>query len=356
MGHDAAMPTPDAVSSLEAFVAGLPKAELHLHLEGTLEPELRFALAERNGITLPHASVDDVRASYRFDSLASFLAVYYPAMDVLRTEQDFTDLAWAYLQRAAAQGVRRAEIFFDPQAHTSRGVGFDVVVDGLWDAVRRAPGELGVDAALIMCFLRDHTADSAMETLEASLPHRERIVGVGLDSDERDNPPVKFAEVFARAREVGYRLTMHCDIDQPGTLEHLRQVLEVIDVDRIDHGSNVVEDPALLALVVERGASRRLGMTACPISNGFVTAQMKGPEIVALLRAGAKVTVNSDDPAYFGGYVAENLVALAHAEQLSRDDLVRLARNSFEVAWVDDPTRARYLAELDAYATAHGVG
>jgi adenosine deaminase len=345
------MSTPRPAGSLEDFVAGLPKAELHLHLEGTLEPELRIALAERNGVALPHASAEEVRASYRFDSLASFLAVYYPAMDVLRTEQDFTDLAWAYLQRAAAQGVRRAEVFFDPQAHTGRGVPFAVVVDGLWDAVRRAPGELGVDAALVMCFLRDLSAGSAMETLEASLPHRERIVGVGLDSDERDNPPVKFAEVFARAREAGYRLTMHCDVDQPGTLEHLRQVLEVIDVDRIDHGSNVVEDPALLAEVVRRG----LGLTACPISNGFVTAQMKGPELVQLLRAGAKVTVNSDDPAYFGGYVAENLVALARAQDLTRADLVRLARNSFEVAWVDEPARARYLAELDAYAAAAGV-
>jgi adenosine deaminase len=340
-----------ATTSLADFVAGLPKAELHLHLEGTLEPETVFALAARNGIELPHATVEDVRATYVFDSLASFLAIYYPAMDVLRTAQDFTDLAWAYLQRAAAQNVRRAEVFFDPQAHTSRGVAFDVVVEGLWDAVRRAPAELGVDAALIMCFLRDLPAESAMATLEASLPHRDKIVGVGLDSDERDNPPVKFAEVFARAREAGYRLTMHCDIDQEGTLEHLRQVLEVIRVDRIDHGSNVVEDPALMAEVVARG----LGMTSCPISNGFVTEQMKAPEIVALLRAGAKVTVNSDDPAYFGGYVAENVVALARAADLDRADLVRLQRNAFEVCWVEEDARARYLAELDAYAAAHGV-
>lgn len=349
--QDAAVPTDTALPTLEDFVAGLPKAELHLHLEGTLEPELRFALAARNGVELPFATVDEVRASYRFDSLASFLAVYYPAMDVLRTPADFTDLAAAYFARAAAQGVRRAEVFFDPQAHTSRGVPFDVVVDGLWAAVQDAREDLGLDAALIMCFLRDAGAASAAETLEASMAHREKIIGVGLDSDERGHPPVEFAEVFARARAAGYRLTMHCDVDQPGTLEHLRQVLEVIDVDRIDHGSNVVEDPRLLAEVVRRG----LGLTACPISNGFVTAQMKGPEIVQLLRAGARVTVNSDDPAYFGGYVAENLVALARAQDLSRADLVRLARNSFEVAWVDEPTRAGYLAELDAHAAAHGV-
>lgn len=346
----AAMPDLPTTAALEDFVAGLPKAELHVHLEGTLEPELRFALAERNGIELPYATVDEVRASYRFDSLATFLAVYYPAMDVLRAPQDFTDLAWSYLRRAATQNVRRAEVFFDPQAHTSRGVPFDVVVEGLWDAVQRAPSELGVDVALIMCFLRDHSAESAMATLEASLPHRDKIIGVGLDSDERDHPPLEFADVFARARAEGYRLTMHCDIDQPNTLEHLRQVLEVIDVDRIDHGSNVVEDDALLAAVVQR----RLGLTACPISNGFVTAQMKAPEITALLRAGAKVTVNSDDPAYFGGYVAENLVALAGAADLSRADLVHLQRNAFEVAWVDDAARAGYLAELDAYSANHG--
>ncbi len=345
-------PQTPAPVSLEDFVTGLPKAELHLHLEGTLEPETYLALAQRNGLEVPHATVEDVRATYRFDSLASFLAVYYPAMDVLRTAQDFTDLAWGYLQRAAAQGVVRAEMFFDPQAHTSRGVPFDVVVDGLHAAVHRAPAELGIDAALIMCFLRDHPVDSADTTLTASMAHRDRIVGVGLDSDERDHPPAQFADVFDRAREAGYRLTMHCDIDQEGTLENLGQVLHDVGVDRIDHGSNVVEDPALMAEVVERG----IGLTACPLSNSFVTAEMKATEITALLRAGAKVTVNSDDPAYFGGYVAENYLALAEAADLSRADLVTLARSSLEVCWADEETRAGYLARLDAYAIEHALG
>lgn len=339
-------------TSLRDFVTGLPKAELHLHLEGTLEPETYLALARRNGLDVPHSTVEEVRATYRFDSLASFLAVYYPAMDVLRTAADFTDLAWAYLRRAAAQGVVRAEMFFDPQAHTSRGVPFDVVVDGLHEAVRRAPAELGVDAALVMCFLRDHPLDTAEATLDASMDHREKIVGVGLDSDERDHPPAQFAAVFARARALGYRLTMHCDIDQEGTLEHLRQVLHEIGVDRIDHGSNVVEDADLMAEVVARG----IGLTACPVSNSFVTADLKAAEITALLRAGAKVTVNSDDPAYFGGYVVENYLALAEAADLSRADLVTLARSSLEVCWADDAARAGYLARLDAYASEHGVG
>ncbi len=339
-------------TDLAALVADLPACELHVHLEGTLEPELLLELAARNGIELPQRTAAEVRATHVFDDLASFLAVYYPAMDVLRAREDFTDLAWAYLRRAAAQNVRRAEVFFDPQAHTSRGVPFAVVVEGLLAAVDRAPAELGVEAELILCFLRDHPVASAEETLTASLPYADRIIGVGLDSDERDHPPSQFAAVFARAREAGYRLTMHCDIDQPGTLEHLRQVLEDVGVDRVDHGTNIVDAPELLALAVERG----LGFTACPLSNGFVTEQMKAPEILALLRAGAKVCVNGDDPAYFGGYLKENLLALARAADLSPADVVQLARNGFEASWACDAQKERHLAEVDAVAAAHGVG
>ncbi|MPV37032.1 adenosine deaminase [Georgenia subflava] len=331
-------PTPE-------FIAGLPKAELHLHLEGTLEPELKLQLAARNGIELDQKSVEEVRATYEFDSLASFLAVYYPAMNVLQTERDFYDLAHAYLQRAAAEGVRHAEMFFDPQAHTSRGVPFEAVVTGYHRATVDARDSLGISSALILCFLRDHSAESAAETLEASVPFRDLIVGVGLDSDERDNPPSKFAESFARARELGYRLTMHCDIDQVGSIENIRQVLEDIGVDRIDHGTNVVEDPRLVDAVRERG----LGLTCCPVSNSFVTDDMKATEIVDLLRQGVKVTVNSDDPAYFGAYVAGNYEALAAKAGLSRDDVVQLARNSFEASWLDDADKARYLAEIDEY-------
>ena len=346
MSDPAAGPVPSA-----EFIRGLPKAELHLHLEGTLEPELKLALARRNGIELDQGTVEEVRATYRFDSLASFLAVYYPAMDVLLTEQDFYDLAFAYLTRAAAEGVRRAEMFFDPQAHTSRGVPFEAVVTGYHRAAVDAGPRLGVDAQLIMCFLRDLPAESAVETLEQSVPFRDWILGVGLDSDERDNPPSKFAGVFARARELGYRLTMHCDIDQVGSIEHIRQALEVIGVERIDHGTNIVEDPALVELVRERG----LGLTCCPVSNSFVTDDMKAGEIGRLLRSGVKVMLNSDDPAYFGAYVAGNYEALAAKAGLDRADLVLLAKNSFDASWLDDEQKARYAAEIDDYVAARGA-
>ncbi len=327
------------------FIVGLPKAELHLHLEGTLEPELKLELARRNGIDIGQTGIEEVRASYDFHDLTSFLAVYYPAMGVLVTEQDFHDLAMAYLRRAAADGIVHAEMFFDPQAHTGRGVAFSTVIDGLWSAVQEAPS-LGVDASLIMCFLRDLSAESALETLEASLPYRDRIVGVGLDSDERDNPPEKFAEVFSRARAAGYRLTMHCDIDQVDSIGHIGTVLHGIGVERIDHGTNVVEDPGLVAELRERG----IGLTCCPLSNSFVTETMKGREIVELLRNGVKVSLASDDPAYFGGYLVDNFVALAEGMELSREDAVRLARNSLEISWLDDARRTELLARLDEYA------
>ena len=335
-------------SPTREFVTGLPKAELHLHLEGTLEPDLKLELARRNGVELAQSTVEEVQASYVFDSLASFLAVYYPAMDVLVTEQDFYDLATAYLRRAAADGVTHVEMFFDPQAHTSRGVPFADVVNGYHRAAVDGAA-LGVDAHLILCFLRDFSAESAAETLEASVPFADKILGVGLDSDERENPPSKFGAVFARARELGYRLTMHCDIDQVGSIENIRQVLEDIGVDRIDHGTNVVEDPALVEVVRERG----LGLTCCPVSNSFVTDDMKATEIAQLLRAGVKVTVNSDDPAYFGGYVADNYVALVEKAGLSSDEVVTLAKNSFEASWVSDADRARFLAEVDAYVEGY---
>jgi adenosine deaminase len=328
------------------FVAGLPKCELHLHLEGTLEPELKLALAARNGVDIGQSTVEQVRATYEFDSLASFLAVYYPAMDVLVTEQDFYDLAYAYLSKAAAQNVRYAEMFFDPQVHVGRGVPFESVVRGYHRALQDAERELGVSGALIMCIVRDLPAESAMATLEAALPYTDLLVGLGLDSDERGNPPAKFAEVFDRGRAAGLRLTMHCDIDQENTTEHIRQALEDIRVERLDHGTNMVEDPRLVEIVRQRG----LGLTCCPISNGFVTGDMKAPVIAGLLREGIRVTVNSDDPAYFGGYVTENLVALAEAAALTPAELVQLERNAFEVAWLTDDRRAGYLAELDAYA------
>ncbi|ROO85724.1 adenosine deaminase [Actinocorallia herbida] len=331
---------------MDEFIVGLPKCELHLHIEGTLEPELKLALAARNKIELPYASVEEARAAYSFDSLSSFLVGYYESMRVLQHEPDFYDLAFSYLEKAASQNVRYAEIFFDPQAHTSRGVSFETVIRGLRRAVLEAERTLDVRAQLIMCVLRDFSAEYAMATLLESLPYKEWIVGVGLDSDERGNPPVKFEKVFARARQEGYLLTMHCDVDQENSTEHIRQCLEVIGVDRIDHGVNILEDPALVAEVKRRG----LGLTVCPVSNRFVTDGSKSAAIRRMLDEGLRVSVNSDDPAYFLGYVAENLQLVRDELDLSHADLVQLERNAFESAWLPRRGKDIFLSELDAYA------
>jgi adenine deaminase len=333
------------------FVAGLPKCELHVHLEGTLSPELKLALAKRNNITMAETTVAEVEATYVFDSLSSFLAIYYPAMEVLQTEDDFFDLAYAYLMKASSQGVRHAEMFFDPQAHTGRGVPFPTVIGGLRRAVVTARRELGISSELILCFLRDLSADFAMATLMDALPYKHWIIGIGLDSDERDNPPSKFAAVFARARSEGFMLTMHCDIDQPNSIEHIRQAVEDIKVDRIDHGTNIVESSALVAEVKRRG----IGLTCCPVSNSFVTKDMKATEIVQLLREGVRVTVNSDDPAYFGGYMTENFKSLATYADLSPAEVCRLAANAFSIAWITTKARDGFLAELDEYCAAYPV-
>ncbi|MFI9415028.1 adenosine deaminase [Nocardia gamkensis] len=337
-------------SDLAAFVRGLPKAELHLHLEGTLEPELKFRLARRNGIELPEKSVDEVKQTYRFHDLTSFLRVYYPAMRVLQRPGDFHDLAFDYLRRAHAQGVRHAELFFDPQAHTGRGVPFPTVISGYRSAIARARRELGISAELILCFLRDHSAEYAMATLLEALPYKSWILGVGLDSDERGNPPSKFAAVFDRARAEGFLLTMHCDIDQPDSVEHIRQALEDIAVDRLDHGTNIVEDDRL----VELAAAKGVALTCCPVSNSFVTAEMKSAQIVGLLDRGLTVTVNSDDPAYFGAYVADNYLALAEHAGLGIDRLAELARNSFRASWLTPARQDAFLREVDDYVAANG--
>lgn len=331
--------------TIREFAIGLPKAELHLHLEGTLEPELKFELARRNGIELPERTVEEVVATYDFTDLTSFLAVYYPAMRVLVTADDFRDLAYAYLTKAASQGVAHVEMFFDPQAHTSRGVPFHTVISGYRRGILDAYRELGITAELIVCMLRDFSAEHAMTTLTEALPYRDWIIGIGLDADERGNPPEKFAEVFARARAEGFLLTMHCDIDQVGSIDNIRTVLTQIEVDRIDHGTNIVEDPALVDLAIERG----LGFTTCPLSNSFVTEEMKSEEIVDLLRRGAKITVNSDDPAYFGGYIGDNYAALAERADLGPAELAQIAKNSFEVSWISARRRAALLESVDDY-------
>jgi adenosine deaminase len=330
---------------MKTFIENLPKAELHVHLEGTLEPELSFALAKKNGVALEYDTPEALLAAYNFNDLPSFLAIYYRAMNVLRHEEDFFDLTWQYLVKAHSQNVIYAEMFFDPQAHTSRGVAFDTVIRGIRRAQELAASELGLQTQLIMCFLRDLTAESALQTLQQALPHKDWIVGVGLDSDEKNNPPVKFAEVFSRARAVGFRLTMHCDVNQENTVAHIHQCLETIGVDRIDHGINSLEDPTLIEIIRERG----LGLTVCPVSNRFVVQNLTSVQIKRMLQLGMRATINSDDPAYFRAYVNENLLALHEEGEVSREEIVQLVKNSFVVAWLDDERRAKYLSRVEEY-------
>ncbi|MEU3507014.1 adenosine deaminase [Streptomyces longwoodensis] len=325
----------------------LPIAELHLHIEGTLEPELAFALAARNGVTLPRADTDALRRAYDFQDLQSFLDLYYALMDVLRTEQDFADLADAYLARAAAQGVRHAEVFFDPQAHTQRGVELGTVVEGLWRALGRSEERHGVSTRLIMCFLRDESAASALATLEAAEPYLERITGVGLDSAEVGHPPAKFREVYEAAAALGLRRVAHAGEEGPPA--YITEALDVLGVERVDHGLRCLEDPAL----VERLVRERIPLTLCPLSNVRLRAvdTLADHPLPAMLDAGLLCTVNSDDPAYFGGYAGDNLDAVRRTLGLDEERLRELARNSFLASFLDDDEerRARYLAEVEAY-------
>lgn len=330
---------------MKDFIDRMPKAELHVHLEGTLEPDLSFALAKKNGIALPYESPEALLRAYDFHDLPSFLTIYYRAMNVLQEETDFFELTWAYLKKAQEQNIVYAEMFFDPQAHTSRGIAFDTVIRGIHRAQEKAAAELDVNTKLILCFLRDMSAESAMQTLLQALPYKHWLVGVGLDSDEKNNPPLKFSAVFARARGEGLKLTMHCDLNQQNTLVHIAQVLNDIRVDRIDHGVNSLEDPALCAVIRERG----LGLTVCPISNRFVVQDLTATHIRRMLELGMRATVNSDDPAYFRAYLNENLNALSDEGNLSRNEIVQLVRNSFEVSWLDQAQRAAYLRRLEQH-------
>jgi len=323
---------------MEDFIRRMPKSELHLHIEGTLEPELRDRLAARNGVSLPS------RPAYDFHDLTSFLIGYYEGMSVLVHEPDFYELAYAYFETAAAQGVVYAEIFFDPQGHTSRGVPFSTVIRGLRRAQLDARRILGLHSQLIMCFLRDFQAEYAVATLLESLPYKDWIVGVGLDSDERDNPPSKFAAVFSRARQEGYLLTMHCDVDQQDAVRHIRQAVMDIGVDRVDHGVNILDDAELVAEVKRRG----IGLTLCPVSNRFVTDGTKSAELRRLLDEGVRVTVNSDDPAYFTAYVLENLVTVQQELDLTRDEMITLQRNAIEASWAPPAVRQEVLDRLAA--------
>ncbi|GAC1538710.1 MAG: adenosine deaminase [Candidatus Velthaea sp.] len=331
-----------------SFAHRLPKAELHLHIEGTLEPELIFALAERNRIELPYSSVDALRAAYRFSSLQSFLDLYYAAMAVLRTEADFADLAHAYFARAREQGVVHAEIFFDPQAHTARGISFRTVIDGLWSAVQQSEARYGISAKLIMCFLRDRSSESALGTLEEARPFGDRIVAVGLDSAEVGNPPSKFARVFERARAEGWLTVAHAGEEGPPA--YVWEALDLLRVSRIDHGVRSLEDPRL----VRRLRDERIPLTVCPLSNVKLRVfdTLDDHTLGRMLDAGLLATVNSDDPAYFGGYIGENFDAVAQSLALTPAQLVTLARNSFEAAFLSAERRTAYLARLEAVLAA----
>ncbi|MBL8379165.1 MAG: adenosine deaminase [Burkholderiales bacterium] len=335
---------------LHALITALPKAELHVHIEGTLEPELIFALARRNGLSLPYPDIDTLRAAYAFTDLQSFLDIYYAGAAVLRTAQDFEDMAWAYLQRAKADNVVHAEIFFDPQTHTVRGVPMATIFDGLARARRRARDELGLSTQLIMCFLRHLSEEEAFATLEDSLPHRAHFIGVGLDSGERGNPPEKFARVFARCRELGLRVVAHAGEEGPPA--YIASALDLLKAERIDHGVRAIEDDALLA----RLAAQRTPLTVCPLSNVKLRVfdTMADHTLPRLLRAGLRATINSDDPAYFGGYINRNFIeTFAALPELTCEDAITLARNSFDASFADDAQKTRWHAELDAVVARH---
>ncbi|WP_332751963.1 adenosine deaminase [Hydrogenophaga sp.] len=325
------------------LAAAIPKAELHIHIEGSLEPELIFALAQRNGLSLPCASVEALREAYAFANLQSFLDIYYAGASVLLHEADFHDMAWAYFLHAKADNVVHAELFFDPQTHTARGVPMATVIQGLSSACDRAQAELGISASLILCFLRHLSEEEALATLEAALPYREHFIGVGLDSSEVGHPPAKFSRVFARCRELGLRIVAHAGEEGPPA--YIWEALNDLKTERIDHGVRSLEDPVLVAEL----ARRRTPLTVCPLSNLklCVVNDLKDHPMKRLLDAGLCATVNSDDPAYFGGYMNANFVQTVQALDLSREDVITLARNSFEASFVSDARRAELMALLD---------
>ncbi|HSV52566.1 MAG TPA: adenosine deaminase [Burkholderiaceae bacterium] len=335
---------PVSPERLPELLRAMPKAELHIHIEGSLEPELIFALAQRNGVAIPYDSVEALRRAYAFTNLQSFLDIYYAGASVLIEEQDFYDMAWAYLQRAAADNVLHTEIFFDPQTHTARGVAMETVIRGLHRACTDAKAKLGISALLILSFLRHLSEEDAFETLEQALPFRDAFIGIGLDSSELGNPPEKFARVFARCRELGFYLVAHAG--EEGPPEYIWSALDVLKVQRIDHGVQSTKDAALM----QRLAKDRIPLTVCPLSNQklCVFPNLADHNLGALLDAGLAATVNSDDPAYFGGYMNENFLQTFAATGLSAQHAYALARNSFEASFADDAAKKEWIGRLDA--------
>ena len=333
---------------MQTFIENLPKAELHLHIEGTFEPELMFEIAQRNEIDLPFEDVEALRKAYDFSRLQDFLDIYYQGMNVLREEQDFYDLTWAYLTKIHKQNVLHTEIFFDPQGHTDRGIPFETALNGIYNALQDGQKQLGISFGVIMCFLRHLDEEAAMATLEQALAHKDKIIGVGLDSSEMGHPPEKFANVFARAKAEGFHIVAHAG--EEGPPEYVRQALDVLHVERIDHGNRALEDDALTQRIAESG----MALTVCPLSNLklCVVDDLKNHPIKKMLKAGLKATINSDDPAYFGGYMNENFGQLAEAVGLTRDEIATLARNGFEATFLPKDQQQALVAKLDAYLAA----
>ncbi|GAM97677.1 adenosine deaminase [alpha proteobacterium U9-1i] len=337
------------MTDIAKFIAGLPKAELHMHLEGSLEPELMFALAQRNNVEIPFKTVDEVRAAYSFSNLQDFLDIYYQGANVLQKERDFYDLTWAYLQRVKADGVRHVEVFFDPQTHTDRGIAFSTVADGILRALIDGENKLKITSKLIMCFLRHLDEESAFATLAAAEPYLGRIEGIGLDSGEKGNPPSKFARVYEAARDKGLLLVAHAG--EEGPAPYVWEALDLLDVDRIDHGNRSLDDGELVQRLVED----EMTLTVCPLSNLklCVVHDMKQHPLKRMLDLGLRATVNSDDPAYFGGYLNDNYNAVANALNLSKADIATLARNSFIGSFLKDSEIRKHLDDIDAYAAAN---
>lgn len=336
--------------SMEDFIRGIPKSELHLHIEGTLEPGLMFRMAERNNIDTGYDSVEEVKKAYRFGNLQDFLDIYYQGAGVLMQEQDFYDMTWAYLEKARWQNVLHAEIFFDPQTHTDRGIGFSTVIRGISRALEDGKRKLGMSTRLIMCFLRHLDEEAAMRTLEEALQYRELITAVGLDSSEMGHPPSKFQRVFGRARQEGFLTVAHAG--EEGPAEYVWEALELLKVSRVDHGNSSIHDERLVRELV----ARNMPLTLCPLSNLKlnVVKDLGDHPLRKMLERGLLVTVNSDDPAYFDGYINENFMALADALDLSRDEIVQLAKNSFEASFLPVDEKERMIHEVERYCSSRG--
>ncbi|EGR1751464.1 TPA: adenosine deaminase [Vibrio parahaemolyticus] len=334
---------------MNAFIQGLPKVELHLHIEGSLEPELMFKLAKRNGIDIPYSSPSELREAYQFEDLQSFLDLYYQGANVLRTEQDFYDLTWEYLEHCKADNVIHTEIFFDPQTHTERGIDFDTVLNGISRGLTDGREKLGITSQIIACFLRHLSEESAMETLQSVLKHRDKIIGVGLDSSENGHPPAKFLRVFQQAKEAGLLTVAHAG--EEGPAQNITDAIEMLEVSRVDHGVRCVEDEALVESLIET----KMPLTVCPLSNIklCVFDEMGQHNIVELLRKGVAVTINSDDPVYFGGYMTDNFLAVNQAHPMSKEELAKFTLNAIDASFIDNELKAQYRHQVEQYVEQH---